>query len=184
MSRVDYEVAPAIDSDGAWSELQAWLPDMLQLLMESDVYDRSHRPPADQRGVYLFTEAGRHLYVGRTGITTRTRRAGTTPSTSFRARFDQHTQDGRPPWSAPFAMRMAREQAREVGIEVPPNWWTARADRPDVLELFTTAKRRIADGMEMRVVDFDDDALGIRSTVAEIYAHAMLRTVHNDFSPA
>jgi hypothetical protein len=181
---VDYEVAPAIDSGEAWNELQAWLPDMLQLLIESGIYDRSRRPPADQRGVYLFTEAGRHLYVGRTGITTRTRRAGTTPSTSFRARFDQHTQDGRPPWSAPFAMRLAREQARDVGIELVPNWWRARADHPDLLELFTTAKRRIADGMEMRVVAFADDALGIRSTVAEIYAHAMLGTAHNDFSPS
>ena len=179
-----YAVAPPIDTPQAWDALQAWLPEMLDRLRRSEVFHRDHRPPRDQRGVYLFTKESRHLYVGRTGITARTRRAGTAPSTSFRARFDQHTQEGRPPAAAPFAMRLAREQADRDSIAVPANWWPNRAQHPELLGLFVAAKRRIADDMEMRVVAFDDDELGIRSTIAETYVHAMLGTPYNDFSPS
>lgn len=181
---VHYEVAPAIDSRRAWAELQAWLPEMLDRLCHSEVFDRRHRPSAEQRGIYLFSEEGDDLYVGRTGITARTRRAGTAPSTSFRSRFDQHTQDGQPPWSAPFAMRLARAEAAQRDIPVPGDWWSNRKDHLELLELFRAAKHRIADHMEMRIVSFDDDELGIRSTIAEIYAHAMLGTPYNDFSPS
>jgi hypothetical protein len=179
-----YHVAPAIDSRDAWDELQRWLPEMLARLLSSEPFHRENRPPDGQRGVYLFSEDGRHLYVGRTGITARTRRARIEPSTSFRSRFDQHTQDGSPPWSAPFAMRLAREEAAARGIEAPGDWWKSREDHPDLLELFLAAKRRIADRMQTRVIAFDDDGLGTRSLVAEAYVHAMLGTPYNDFSPS
>jgi len=179
-----YTVAAAVDTPQAWGDLQAGLPEMLEKLRASDAYSRVSRPPHTQRGVYLFSEHGRDLYVGRTGITARRRRAGTPPSTSFRARFDQHTQAGRPPGTAPFAMRLAREAAEERRIDVPINWWKNRDENPDLLSLFLSAKERIAETMEMRVVAFDDDVLGIRSTIAEIYVHAMLLTPYNDFSPS
>ena len=180
-----YSVAPTIESRRAWEDLQAWLPAMLDELLASEVYGRANRPPREQRGVYLFSDGeGRHQYVGRTGITARSRLAGSTPSTSFRARFDQHTQDGRPPWSAPFAMRLAREEAALEDLDVPTAWWRHRTDHPQLHGLFTAAKRRIADEMQMRIVAFDDDIKGIRSTVAETYVHALLRTTYNDFSPS
>lgn len=106
------------------------------------------------------------------------------PSTSFRSRFDQHTQDGRPARSVPFAMRLAHEEAARRGIAVPSNWWREREENPELLEIFTAAKRVIADQMEMRIVGFDDDALGVRSSIAEIYVHVMLGTPYNDFSPS
>jgi hypothetical protein len=184
LPQVPYDVAPAIDSQGAWEALQRWLPGILESLLDSERFNRQNRPPAGQRGVYLFSEDGQHLYVGRTGITARTRRTGKEPSTGFRTRFDQHTQDGRPPWSAPFAMRLARDHAVRRNVHVPADWWRAREDHPEVLAMFLAAKRRIADTMEMRVIAFDDDELGIKSLVAEAYVHAMLRTPYNDFSPS
>jgi hypothetical protein len=81
-------------------------------------------------------------------------------------------------------MRLAREQAQEKNVAVPVNWWKKRTEHPALLELFLAAKKRIVDGMEMRVVAFDDDELGIRSTIAEIYVHAMRGTSYNDFSPS
>jgi len=95
---------------------------MLEELRNSEVYDGERRPPHDQRGIYYFSDQGRPLYVGRTGITARTRRAGGTPATSFRSRFDQHTQERRPPGSAPFAMRLAVEEAERRGM--PSSWWS------------------------------------------------------------
>ena len=60
------------------------LPEMLAGLLASEVYGIDRRPPKGQRGVYLFTERGKHLYVGRTSITARSRARGGQPITSFR----------------------------------------------------------------------------------------------------
>lgn len=51
----------------------------------------------------------------------------------------------------------------------------------EIYDLYTTAKTRIG-AMECRVVPFADDIKGVRSTVAELYAHVHLRTPYNDFS--
>jgi hypothetical protein len=142
----------------------------------------NQRPPKDRRGVYLFTERGKHLYVGRTGITTRSRASGGPPITSFRHRFDQHTQPGRPPGASSFASRLMRNAAKRRGIEIPSDWWKdRRAASAEAYGLFCAAKTRIG-AMECRVVAFDDDLKGVRSSVAEIYVHAQLKTRFNDFS--
>jgi hypothetical protein len=108
-----------IDSAYAWAQLAEWLPQILSELLGSEVYGIDNRPPKGQRGVYVFTERGKHLYVGRTGITARSRASGAPPITSFRHRFDQHTQPGRPPGAASFANRLMRKAAMRRGIEIP-----------------------------------------------------------------
>ena len=175
-------VGAPINSADAWSRLADWLPEMLSELLESEVYGINQRPPKDQRGVYLFTERGKHLYVGRTGITARSRASGGPPITSFRHRFDQHTQLGRPPGASSFANRLMRNAARRRGVEIPSEWWKDRhAASAEAYGLFCAAKTRIG-AMECRVVAFDDDLKGVRSSVAEIYVHAQLNTRFNDFS--
>lgn len=173
---------PPIDSAQAFEELAAWLPDMLEELLASPVYGDADRPPADRRGLYLFTESGRHLYVGRTGITALARAGAHTSRTSFRSRFNAHTRPGTPPGTAPFANRLMRERAHELGVPVVGGWWKRRhTDGTQLLQLFTEAKERIG-AMECRVVAFEDDTRGVRSTVAETYVHAALQTPYNDFS--
>lgn len=153
-----------------------------QLLEQSSIYDGDSRPPRDTRGIYLFSEGAEHLYVGRTGITARARAGETGSTTSFRARFDNHTQRGAPPGTAPFANRLMRERASELDLEIPKKWWDRRnTEGAEVFELFCAAKKRIF-GMDCRVVAFDDDAMGVRSTVGETYVHACLGTPYNDFS--
>jgi hypothetical protein len=155
---------------------------MLAQLFASDVYDLMNRPPQDRRGVYLFSEAGQHLYVGRTGITARSRAQGGAPITSFRHRFDQHTQRGRPPGASSFANRLVLERAAQLEIAVPRDWWTnRRTTAAEIYDLYTAAKARIG-AMECRVVPFTDDIKGVRSTIAEVYVHVQLRTRYNDFS--
>jgi hypothetical protein len=162
--------------------LSDWLPEMLAELLASQVYGIDRRPPKDQRGIYLFTERGKDLYVGRTGITARSRASGGQPITSFRHRFDQHTQLGRPPGAASFANRLMRTAAARRGIEVPAGWWKARdAEARDIHRLFCTAKGRIG-AMECRIAAFKDDSKGVRSSIAEIYVHTQLATRYNDFS--
>jgi hypothetical protein len=176
-------VGSPIDTPDAWEELVEWLPKMLQELLESDVFDRLNRPPSDRRGVYLFSEHGRHLYVGRTGITARSRaRVDVPPITGFRHRYDQHIQPGRPPGASSFARRLTLERAAELGLVVPNDWWKHRAKRAtELYEIYKEEKRRIG-AMQCRVVSFEDDLKGVRSTVAEAYVHTQLLTAHNDFS--
>ncbi len=171
-----------IDSAHVWGQLTDWLPEMLSELLGSEAYGIQHRPPSDRRGIYLFTERGKHLYVGRTGVTARSRASDSPPITSFRHRFDQHTQLGRPPGAASFANRLMRNAAKRRGLEVPGDWWKNRkAEGAEAYALFCEAKTRIG-AMDCRVVAFDDDVKGVRSSIAEIYAHTQLRTPFNDFS--
>lgn len=178
---LDLPCGTPIDSAESFAELVAWLPTMLEELLASPIYNGVERPPRNQRGIYLFTDGGQHLYVGRTGITARARAGTTESNTSFRARFDNHTQRGTRPGTAPFANRLMRERATEGGIEIPHEWWTKReAEGAEIFGLFCEAKKRIFQ-MECRVIGFDDDTKGIRSTVGETYVHARLGTPHNEF---
>jgi hypothetical protein len=155
---------------------------MLRELLDSEVFHVERRPPLKHRGIYLFSESGQHLYVGRTGITARSRAKGEAPITSFRHRFNQHTQPGRPPGASSFANRLLLERAAELDLVVPGDWWPRRETTAShIYDLYKAAKKRIG-AMECRVVSFADDVKGIRSTVAEVYAHAHLRTPYNDFS--
>jgi hypothetical protein len=172
----------AIDSPDAWARLLGWLPLMPGELLSSEVFDIERRPPIDSRGIYLFSERGRHMYVGRTGVTARSRAKGDQPITSFRHRFDQHTQLGRPPGAASFANRLMRQAATRSKITIPAGWWDARrSEDGEACQLFRASKQRIAT-MECRVVAFDDDLRGVHSTIAEVYVHTHLRTPFNDFS--
>jgi len=160
-----------------------WLPAMLTQLLASEVFHVEYRPPEEQRGVYLFSEAGQHLYVGRTGITARSRAQGGAPITSFRHRFDQHTQPGRPPGASSFANRLMLERAAELDVVVPGDWWSdRRTTASEIYDLYRAAKMRIG-AMECRVVPFEDDVRGVRSTIAEVYSHVHLRTRTTTFRP-
>lgn len=171
-----------VDSSERWRELMEWLPDMLEELLDSPVYGMGYRPPRGQRGIYLFSEGGNHLYVGRTSITARSRAGGRAPITSFRHRFDQHIQLGRPPRASSFANRLMLERARGLGLEVPAKWWANRkASTQEIYDIYMEEKARIG-SMECRTVTFDDDVKGVRSSTAEMYTHVQLGTPYNDFS--
>src|SRR5688572_18567864 len=77
-----------------WNEkVTAQLPELLTRLLDSPIYGVAPgRPlPPEKYGVYLFTKGGRPLYVGRVGLTERSRRAGRRFS-NFRTRLRGHTR--------------------------------------------------------------------------------------------
>jgi hypothetical protein len=196
---LSYGVAPPVDSQPAWDDLNAWLPAMVEELVLSTPYGPDNLPPSDGRGVYLFSRADEHLYVGRTGITARTREASKDPTTSFYARWRQHTHEKSPPNSAPFANKLAKEGAIRSGFELPSDlkktyklqraadWWTRLRHLnppPDYYVVFQDAKRFIREELEFRCVRFDDDVRGVRLHVAEVYVDVILQTKYGDFSPS
>lgn len=189
---------PLIDSHEAWNEFNESLPGILDELLNSEPINLDGRPKHPGRGIYLFSAGAEHLYVGRTGITARSRKAGKKPSTSFSARWGQHTNLGSPPQSAPFAMKMARGRAelldipqpkdlKQMGvIEKTEDWWDLRSqqDPPAFYLLFQEAKRFIREELDFKVVELIDDVRGVRSHVAEVYIDVVLQTAYGDFSPS
>lgn len=188
----------AIDSQEAWEEFNRDLPRVVEELLAGEAYSASNPPALAGRGIYLFSKGDEHHYVGRTGITTRSRKAEKEPSTSFTARWDQHTMSTSPPNAATFALKMAKERALEHGVMLPAElkaagitkktaeWWCLRESQnpPDFVEIFQEAKRFIREELEFRVFEFVDDFRGVRSHVTEVYVDVVLQTTYGDFSPS
>lgn len=116
-------------------------------------------------GIYLFTEAGRHLYVGR--------------SNKLKRRYGLHTLPGSQQNQASFAYRLACES-----MDQRPALYQAGGGRrahsllPEFIEKFARAKTRVRN-MEFRFVEQTDQTY---QAVLEIYAAVVLNTPYNDFS--
>jgi hypothetical protein len=115
-------------------------------------------------GVYLFTEHGRHLYVGR--------------SNRLRKRIPLHYRRASKHNSAVFAFKLAKKATHQGAAS-----YTAEGSRkqleadPTFARAFRRAKERIR-RMEVRFVEEKDQ---LRQTLLEVYAAAVLGTPHNDF---
>jgi hypothetical protein len=116
-------------------------------------------------GVYLFTEAGRHLYVGR--------------SNALRGRHGRHCKPGATHRQAAFAFQLAREATGKTTA----SYRAGEGSRaglmldPSFAAEFTAAKERIR-GMEYRYVE---EANQNRQALLEIYCAVVLNTPYNDF---
>ena len=116
-------------------------------------------------GVYLFTEAGRHLYVGR--------------SNTLRGRYGRHCRPGATHRQAAFAFQLAREVTShtQATYRAGPGSRTGLALDPVFFAAFTAAKERIR-RMEYRYVEEADQN---RQALLEIYCAVVLGTPYNDF---
>ena len=115
--------------------------------------------------VYLFSEGGHHLYVGR--------------SNNFRNRLRQHSSDGAQHNQAVFAFRLAREATGKVEASYKPEGSRATLlTDPDFAKAFLSAKQRVR-AMDLRHVEEADQ---LRQALLEIYVSVVLRTPYNDFA--
>ena len=112
-----------------------------------------------QSGVYLFTEGGRHLYVGR--------------SNGLRARYGRHCRLGATYRQAAFAFQLARE----VTGNIKATYRAGTGSRaglmldPDFAAAFVAAKERIR-AMEYRYVKEADQN---SQALLEIYCAVVAR---------
>ena len=170
---------PAIDRydpkvlarEAAWAEdVTGWLPVLLDTLLSCEVYgfgDGRQLPPANVRyGVYLFSEKGKPRYVGRVGLTERSRLAGKGHS-SFRTRLRSHTRprhnEGTYAYSR--AVRAFRRKHRPLAETRKAN-----CEDPAFMEEFRRQCERVR-AMDFQVVGITDDRL---ATVFEVYAATVL----------
>ena len=119
---------------------------------------------APRSGIYLFTESGRHLYVGRSNrLGSRVRRHG--------AEASRHNV-------ASFAFQLARRETGQTEASYRPEGSRAAlSQEPGFTKAFSDAKARVR-GMDVRFVEETDQ---LRQAFLEMYVHIALDTPFNDF---
>jgi hypothetical protein len=162
----------------SWEDVLAKLPGYLEQLRASDIYGRGNgRPTAPkQHGVYLFSEGGNDLYVGRCGLTERAKKAEKGHS-NFRTRLAGHSCPGSKHNSATFAWRLTFEKLGDA-VDAMPETRAALQDHSPFRVEFARQKARVT-AMEFRVVEIKDD---FESYVFEPYAARQLRTPFNSWA--
>lgn len=117
-----------------------------------------------RRGVYLFSEASLHLYVGRSNrMPERVRNHGSSSAT--------HRQ-------AAFAFKLARETSGKMKATYRPEGSRKQLMLdPKFVGEFLAAKLRIS-GMQVRFVEEADP---VRQCLLEVYVALALKTPYNDF---
>jgi len=128
---------------------------------------RAGKLPLDMpvSGVYLFTENGRHMYVGRSNV--------------LRKRYGRHCLPGATYKQAAFAFQLARKATGKTKAA----YVAGKESRKGLMEdpvfrtAFEAAKERIRE-MDYRYVEEPDQN---RQALLEIYCAIVLSTPYNDF---
>lgn len=121
-------------------------------------------PNAPQKGIYLFSDGARPMYVGRTK--------------NLKRRIVNHCGNGSRENQAVFAFKLARETTGK-----PKAAYTTDGSRaalmkdPAFAASFTEAKKRVR-RMDLRFVEEPDS---LRQALLEMYVAVVLRTPYNDF---
>lgn len=140
-------------------------PKFEALMAQEPVLTGILRPEFSGSGVYMFSEAGESLYVGRTR--------------DVRKRYGQHTRRSSGHNSAPFAFKLARNATGRVKADYRPGE-NSRAGLlldPEFAAAFSNALERIR-GMEFRFVSEPDPT---RQYLLEVYVSVVCGSPYNDF---
>ncbi len=148
-------------------EVTSRLPQLLEELLGSERYGRDN-PPPQKYGVYLFVDGDRPMYVGRVGLTERSRRNGTRYS-SFRTRLQGHRTASHS--KGTWAFRRTIKVLEAEGIKLPKTRAAKGQDKRFTLE-FKKQCEKIAK-MDFLIVTLDENEDKL-SAVFEVYAaHAL-----------
>jgi hypothetical protein len=158
------------------AEITKQLPDLLTRLLNSPIYglgkDRE-LPPATY-GVYLFSERGKPRYVGRVGLTERSKRAGKKFS-NFRTRLRGHVRPRHN--EGTYAYVRAVQSFRRKKLPLAGTRKANCAD-PEFMNEFRRQCKQIA-GWDFQVVEITENRL---AAVFEIYAATVLGLRHQTFA--
>ena len=134
------------------------------LIQQSPI--RPAQLPSDlpERGIYLFSEAAEHLYVGRTD--------------NLRRRIQEHSRPSSNHNKATFAFRMARLETGHAMASYNQEGSRRELEADPVFgPVFDRSKARIR-SMHLRFVEEKDPT---KQALLEIYAATVLRSPFNDF---
>jgi hypothetical protein len=149
--------------DPQFAKLIETLPAKLDELMAMKPVRFGHIPHTlPERGVYVFSEGKRHLYVGR--------------SNALRERYHRHFTH---PRGAAFAFLLARKMTgRKRDYRKGSGGTRAELMKdPNFKAAFDEARKQMRN-MDYRCVREDDP---VKQALLEIYCAAVLKAKHNDF---
>jgi hypothetical protein len=136
-----------------------------KLISSSAISSKIESPKSGSRGVYLFSENGIHLYVGR--------------SNDIKGRYGRHCNPGATHTQAAFAFKLAREKTGYIkaSYKKGPETRKELVKKPAFLKAFNSSKERLRN-MDFRFV-LETDPL--KQCLLEIYCATCLDTKYNDF---
>lgn len=140
-------------------------PKFEALMAQAPVTNAILRPDFKGSGIYMFSEGGNSLYVGRTR--------------DVRKRYGQHTRRSSGHNGAPFAFKLARQTTGFLKSDYRPGE-TSRTGlllKPEFASAFADAIERIR-CMEFRFVEEADPT---RQCLLEVYVSVVCGSPYNDF---
>lgn len=137
-------------------------PDLMEQLVNSLARPWDNLGNLPQKGIYVFFENKHPMYVGR--------------SNRMKNRIKEHGQPSSTHNSAPFAFNLAKEDAKEKGIDVGESRVKLEKN-PNFVNLFSKAKKRVS-RMSVRVIEIDNPII---QSLFEVYVSIELNTKYNDF---
>jgi hypothetical protein len=144
--------------------VEALVPKLALLLSTPPVTVATLPGTMPARGIYLFSEGNRHLYVGRTN--------------TLRKRLQNHCRPSSTHFQATFAFRLAREATGNLRATYKATGSrTGLLLEPSFAQAFSDAKARLR-RMSVRFVEETD---AIRQCLLEVYAAVVLEARYNDF---
>lgn len=136
-----------------------------ELLVSAEKYSIGSLPPEramPKSGIYLFSENGESLYVGRTN--------------TIRKRLQNHVTNSHN--KATFAFLLARHDTGNLEASYKPEGSRAHLlEQPEFRAAFDRARDRIR-GMDIQFVEEVDP---IKQTILEVYAAFETQAKYNDF---
>ena len=136
------------------------MPELLEELTEGSLRMRDNLSDIPKRGIYVFYEGKKAIYVGR--------------SNGLRNRIQEHGRPSSDHYSATLAFLMAKEDVEDI----PPQITRGELEkRPDFEAAYSKTKKRIRE-MGVRVVEVKDP---IEQSIFEMYASLALKTKYNSF---
>ena len=139
------------------------LPTLLNNLQLSPAIKREDLSPVPERGIYVFYEDGKPIYVGR--------------SRHLRSRLLEHSRTSSMHNAATFAFILAKERAVDRKLTFSSMKRESLQHDPVFSKLYTEAKERVAK-MKVRVVQVEKP---VEQTIFEVYAALELHTPYNNF---
>jgi hypothetical protein len=167
------------EREDCWDERVAReLRELLTQLLDSPIYgldDGRELPPVEKRyGVYLFSEKGRPRYVGRVGLTDRSKRAGKAYS-SFRTRLRGHIRPRHNQGTYAYAQTLKHFHDKKLPLAGTRK---TNCEVPEFMAEFQRQCERIR-RMDVQVVEITDNRL---AAVFEIYAATVLGLAGQTFA--
>lgn len=140
---------------------------LLKRLQSSQPYRAPGYQGIPEKGIYVFYDQGKPVYVGRVGGTSKQ---------NMRGRIRQHTMPSSSHNQATFAFRLLQE---ELGVATGHGAELSRSELAEKYEVeFKGMKERVRN-MDVRAVEIEDSVI---QTVFEVYASLALKTTrYNSF---